>query len=119
MFEKNLRLAYLLDFYGDTLDEHSRGIMRSYYEDDLSLAEIALGVGISRQGVRHVLKKSEEALEFLEEKLGLAEQSKNIELAVSELHSISLSMKESGNDEMIAKAMAIDSAIAKIKNRSV
>jgi predicted DNA-binding protein YlxM (UPF0122 family) len=119
MFEKNLRLAYLLDFYGDTLDEHSRGIMRSYYEDDLSLAEIALGVGISRQGVRHVLKKSEEALEFLEEKLGLAEQSKNIELAVSELHSISLSMKESGNDEMIAKAMAIDSAIAKINNRSV
>ena len=59
MFEKNLKLAYLLDFYGDVLDEHTRGVMKAYYDDDLSLSEIAEGVGISRQGVRHVIKKGE------------------------------------------------------------
>ena len=73
MFEKNLKLAYLLDFYGDVLDEHTRSVMKAYYDDDLSLSEIAEGVGISRQGVRHIIKKGEDQLTFLEDRLGLAE----------------------------------------------
>ena len=74
MFEKNMRLAYLLDFYIDVLDEHEQDIMRAYYEDDLSLAEIAADVGISRQGIRHVIKKCEVAIITLEDKLKLAEK---------------------------------------------
>ena len=72
MFEKNMRLAYLVDFYGELLDENTRAIMMAYYDDDLSLAEIASSIGISRQGVRHTLKRGEEQLITLEEKLGLA-----------------------------------------------
>ncbi len=72
MFFKNMRVAYLLDFYGDLLDEHTAGIMRAYYNDDLSLAEVAGDVGISRQGIRHLIKKGEEMLEFYDSKLGLA-----------------------------------------------
>ncbi len=74
MFEKNLRMAYLLDFYGDVLDEHAKAVMSAYYDDDLSLGEIAADEGISRQGVRHIIKKCEEQLTFLEERLGLAAQ---------------------------------------------
>ena len=81
MFEKNLKLAYLLDFYGDTLDEHTRSVMKAYYDDDLSLSEIADGVGISRQGVRHVIKKGEEHLTFLEDRLGLAEHYEKLSTA--------------------------------------
>lgn len=73
MFEKNMRVAYLLDVYGEVLDDHSKGIMKAYYEDDLSLSEIALDEKISRQGVRHIIKKAEEQLDFLESKLGLSE----------------------------------------------
>ena len=72
MFEKNMRFAYLVDFYGELLDENTRAIMMAYYDDDLSLAEIASSIGISRQGVRHTLKRGEEQLTTLEEKLGLA-----------------------------------------------
>ncbi len=82
MFEKNLKLAYLLDFYGDVLDEHTRSVMKAYYDDDLSLSEIAQGVGISRQGVRHVIKKGEEHLTFLEDRLGLAAHYEELERAV-------------------------------------
>ena len=64
MFEKNMRISYLLDFYGDLLDEHISGVMRAYYNDDLSLSEIASDEGISRQGIRHLIKKGEEMLEF-------------------------------------------------------
>ena len=46
MFSKDMKLAYLLDFYIDLFDEHTAAVMRAYYEDDLSLAEIAAGEGI-------------------------------------------------------------------------
>ena len=72
MFEKNMGISYLLDFYGDVLDDHTHEVMTAYYDDDLSLSEVASLVGISRQGVRHIIKKGEEQLTFLEEKLGLA-----------------------------------------------
>ena len=85
MFEKNMRIAYLLDFYIDVLDEHTASIMRAYYEDDLSLAEIAKGESISRQGIRHVIKKAEEQLEFLESKLALAKRYSAFEDAIGTL----------------------------------
>ena len=84
MFEKNLRVAYLLDIYADALDEHVRSVMRAYYEDDLSLSEIAADVGISRQGIRHLIKKGEETIEFLESKLGLSSLYANLsEISIS------------------------------------
>ena len=72
MFEKNMKIAYPLDFYEELLDPHVRNVMRAYYDDDLSLAEIAEGEGISRQGVRHLIKKGEDAIEFYDRNLSLA-----------------------------------------------
>ncbi len=88
MFEKNMKLSYLLDFYGEVLDEHTRGIMRAYYNDDLSLAEIAEDEGISRQGIHHIVKKGEEQLRFLEERLALAAHNLEVERAVGLLDSV-------------------------------
>ena len=72
MFQKDLSVAYLLDFYGDVLSERRRSVLDDYYNNDLSLAEIASELGISRQGVRDLIKKAEEELTFYEEKLHLA-----------------------------------------------
>ena len=72
MFEKNMDISFLLDFYGDVLDEKPRALLDLYYNEDLSLAEIAESEGMTRQGVRHVIKKAEQQLLFLENKLGLA-----------------------------------------------
>lgn len=71
MFEKNLKMACLLDFYGEILSERKQAVLSMYYNDDMSLAEIADEIGISRQGVRDLIKKAEEELTFFEEKLGL------------------------------------------------
>lgn len=79
MFEKNLNMSYLLDFYGEVLTERKKEVMGYYYNDDLSLAEIAEELNISRQGVRDIIKKSEEELVFLEEKLHLAEKFRSAE----------------------------------------
>ena len=88
MFEKNLNVGYLLDFYGDILPERKRGVMDMYYNEDYSLAEIASEIGISRQGVRDIIKKSEEELFFYEEKLGLAKKLKNAFDSVERLERI-------------------------------
>ena len=74
MFEKNMSIGFLLDFYGEILSERKKNILDMYYNEDLSLAEISDVVGISRQGVRDVIKKAETELLFYEEKLGLAQR---------------------------------------------
>lgn len=79
MFEKDLMIGYLLDFYGEVLSERRREIMELYYNDDLSLAEIAETIGITRQAVRDAVKKTELELHFYEEKLGLLRRFKEAE----------------------------------------
>ena len=77
MFEKNLNIGFLLDFYGDVLKDKRRDALDFYYNNDMSLSEIAEEMGISRQGVRDCIKKAEEELFFYEEKLGLAKKFRN------------------------------------------
>ena len=74
MFEKNLNIGYLLDFYGDVLTERRRDALDFYYNNDMSLAEVAEEMDISRQGARDLIKKAEEELLFYEGKLGLAKK---------------------------------------------
>lgn len=70
----SLELTILFDFYGEILTEKQREIFDLYYNEDLSLAEIAEHLGITRQGVRDSIVRSEEILRNFEAKLGLAEK---------------------------------------------
>ena len=104
MFEKNMNIPYLLDFYGEVLSKRSRSILEMYYSDDLSLAEIAENEGISRQGIRHIIKKGEEELFFLEEHLGLASDFTEIQSVAKELISVSESLAQ--NDDEKVRSLA-------------
>ena len=68
---KSVRTDLLLDFYGNLLTPKMRRTCESYYNDDLTLAEIAEAEGISRQGVHDTVKRAEKQLEEYEAKLGL------------------------------------------------
>jgi hypothetical protein len=83
MHEKDLHISRLLDFYKDMLSENKRAVMQLYYYDDYSLSEISEQVGITRQGVRDSIKKSERQLFELEDKLGLVKHLSKTESAVS------------------------------------
>lgn len=48
------RMAMLFDFYGDVLTPRQKEFYDLYYNEDLSLAEIAENNGITLQGVRDV-----------------------------------------------------------------
>ena len=74
MFEKSLEIGYLLDFYGEMLNERRRTILDMYYNEDMSLSEIAETLGITRQGARDHIKKAGDELLLFEEKLGMAKK---------------------------------------------
>ncbi len=77
--EKNLKYSALLSTYGALLTEKQLTTMEYYYDEDLSLGEIAENTGISRQGVRDFIKRAEEMLDFYEEKLGMQEKMKLVD----------------------------------------
>ena len=76
--EIRVELTCLLDFYGPLLTEHRREVMRLYCEEDLSLAEIAEQLSITRQGVSDALQKGRRQLMDYEEKLGLAQRYREL-----------------------------------------
>jgi hypothetical protein len=86
MFEKNYKISYLLDFYGNILTDKQRDAVDMYYNEDLSLAEIAEHVGITRQGVRDAIKRGEDTLLHMEGKLGFAEKFEDYQKAFAEIH---------------------------------
>jgi len=71
---KNLQVTFLMDFYGEILTEKQLSFLEYYYNDDLSLAEIAENEGITRQGVRDAIKRAETQLFETEKKLGLVKK---------------------------------------------
>ncbi|MDR2771032.1 MAG: DNA-binding protein [Clostridiales Family XIII bacterium] len=83
LLENASKMNLLYDFYGGLLKKGQRDVFRMYYAEDLSLAEIAADIRISRQGVHDALKRSAAALESYERALGLAEKYARAERTVA------------------------------------
>lgn len=66
-----INMVYLYDLYAPLLNERQREVLDLYYNEDQSLAEISENVGITRQGVRDCIVKSEVLLKGYEDALGL------------------------------------------------
>ena len=94
MYEKDLGVQILLDFYGELLTEKQRETMLAYYEDDMSLGEIASQLGITRQGVRDSIKRGEEQLRGYEEKLGLAARFRGTVETANKIRALAVGIKE-------------------------
>ncbi len=82
--EKKVDLAFLAAFYGGLLTENQRRILSLHCEEDLSLAEIAEEVGISRQAVHESLSRASARLTELESALGVAARFRRMEAGLSE-----------------------------------
>ena len=76
--EKNLKVALLLDIYAPMLTEKQREVIDLYYNEDLSLSEIAEHMEITRQGVRDSIKRGEQTLFGLEEALGVYSRTQSL-----------------------------------------
>ncbi len=92
---KNLYISALLDVYGMFLNEKQRELCDYYYNEDLSLAEIAENVDITRQGVRDQIKRAENRLLGLEDKCRYCERFLKLkELSIKAQEGDSASLNE-------------------------
>ena len=96
-----IELSILLDYYGELLTEKQKAIMTLYYNDDLSLSEIAEINSTSRQAIYDLIKRCYNQLENYEEKLKLmkndlviANKKNDIILLLNELESKDTTYKE-------------------------
>ena len=85
LHEKDLEIALLLDFYGELLSDSRRHAAELYYNEDLSLGEVAEDMGITRQGVRDHIEKAKVQLTTYEEKLGLAAKFREIQATMADI----------------------------------
>ena len=90
--DKNVKISILSELYGKLLTEKQEQFINDYYNNDLSLSEIAENNNITRQAVRDILKKGEKKLFEYEEKLMFMKrtlnQEKRIENVLLELTKI-------------------------------
>lgn len=85
LMAKNLNIPLLLDFYGEMLTDKQRDFLDLYYNEDLSLSEIAENEGITRQGVRDAIKRAESQLFDMESKLHLFERFNSLVKGLEEI----------------------------------
>lgn len=107
--EKNIKISILCDIYGSLLTDKQKDVLDLYYNDNLSLSEIADEIGITRQAVRDAIVKAEKKLFSFEENLKLMEKMKNQKEIVENLKNIQNEVSNTIKQE-------IENIIQKINN---
>lgn len=79
-------MSMLFDFYGELLTDKQKELFDLYYNEDLSLTEIAENANISRQGVRDAIMRSETILRDAEDKLGFVKKYSGYESKLEEIY---------------------------------
>lgn len=92
---KRLSVCTLLDVYGSFLSEKQRTLTGFYYNDDLSLSEIAENEGITRQAVSELIRRTESQLNEWEKQCKYCEK-------FSLLKSLSQKAQSGDNDSAYA-----------------
>lgn len=83
--EETVKISMLLQIYGSLLTKKQYQIMDYYYNEDLSLSEIAENEEITRQAVRDIIKKGEKRLFEYEEKLLFMKKTINQEKQIQQI----------------------------------
>lgn len=78
-------LSALFDYYGEFLTDKQKNCFDLYYNQDLSLGEIAEQTGISRQGVHDTLARAQAQILEFEEKLGYVARETRVRAAAEEI----------------------------------
>ena len=102
MKNQTYRMTLLFDFYGELLTERQREFFDLFYNEDLSLSEIAENAGISRQGVRDAIVRGERYMQEIEDKthiirrfLQMGERLETIQQAAENIKPITYRQYES------------------------
>jgi len=100
--DKTYEMTMLFDFFGELLTEKQREYFDLYYNEDLSLSEIAENAGISRQGVRDFICRAEDALVQTEQKTGIIQKHLYTQAELSDILDYVSEIRKISNDDRIS-----------------
>ena len=103
--EKNVKVSMLCEVYGNLLTKKQLSILQDYYDKDLSLSEIAQNQEITRQAVRDIIKKGENKLFELEEKLGIMKKTFKQEEKIAIISSEITKIQKRSTDQQVAEIL--------------
>ena len=100
-------LILLYDYYGDLLTERQRECFELRYHQDLSLGEIGVELGISRQGVYDNLSRAESLLKHMEEKTGCVSRDMKCRKSVQSISELAKELVQNTESAVINVAEKI------------
>lgn len=103
--EKNVKISMLNEIYGKLLTQKQAEMINDYYNQDLSLSEIAENNEITRQAVRDILKKGEKKLFEYEEKLQVMKRTLNQEKRIEKVLAELTKIQKNDSDKQIADVL--------------
>lgn len=95
MLEKLLHMSALFDFYGPLLTDKQRRCLQMHLFEDFSLSEISQELGISRQAVYDMLRRSEQLMQQYEDRLHLVARAQEQQLLLERLRTDLTDFKQS------------------------
>ena len=117
MKNKSVEMVMLYDFYGATLTEKQSRFFDLYYNEDLSLSEIAENENITRQGVRDAILRAENILRDMESKLGLYARYGSISEGLEKIAEIAREIKRINSEKFLSSE--IDDLAREITNITI
>lgn len=99
--ERKVEISMLCQLYGKLLTEKQFEFLNDYYNNDLSLSEIAENNDITRQAVRDIIKKGEKKLFEYEEKLSFMKKTVNQEKQIQKVLSEITKIESTSSDKKI------------------
>ena len=103
--DKHIEIGILVGIYGKLLTKKQYDVINDYYNNDLSLSEIAENNNISRQAVRDLIKKGESKLFEYEEKLNIMKKTQSNEQAIQSILLKLSKIREDSTDKKIEKIL--------------
>ena len=105
-----IEIVLLYDYYGDLLTDRQKECFELRYYQDLSLGEIALELGISRQGVHENLSRAEALLRNMENKTGCVKRDQACRKATNLILEKAAQLSENADPAVSALAAQIIAA---------
>ena len=115
MKREAFKMSLLLDYYGALLTEKQKTYFDLYYNQDLSLSEIAEQEGISRQGVHDAITRTEAILSDMEQATGCVARDRQLRSAVQEISSAAQALLQNEDPSVRENAARILSAVSSVK----
>ncbi len=98
-------MALLYDYYGGMLTDKQKECLDMRFNQDMSLSEIGLLMGVSRQAVYDNLSRTEAQLLRMEENIGCVKRDRAVRKALAEIMELAASL-QTHEDAAVAQAAA-------------